>query len=471
MVVVAGLHLLQTAFYGAYKKPRELNWIVGVAMLGLILAFALTGYLLPWDQTGYWATKVATSIAGTSPVIGEQLQAAIQGGNEYGNLTLTRFYALHVLVLPAALITLTVVHIYLFRRHQQTPHARLSQRELEERVQPFWPNQMIKDVIAMAATFAALIGINVATGGAGLDAPADPASNFDARPEWYFRPLFQLLKYFEGPMETVVALGLPVVVGGVLIAMPFLDRGPDRAARKRIAFLAVLLAGFVATGALTAISMLEDSGDEQIQKRLAEAEEQAARARELARTRGVPAAGGYAVLAAGGGEAALALWNAECATCHQGSDRASPEIGPGYNSREWIRAFLLDPAGDRFFGRTGIDKMKPVELEGADLDAIVELVYAQTGAPDARAELVARGQELFDDGDCSNCHEIDGKTDGIGPNLADRGSPAWLADFIALPEKATHFGDLNEMPAFYDKLGPEERRALAELIGGWRDAP
>ena len=106
MVIVAGLHLLQTAVWGAYKKPRELNWIIGVMMLGLILAFALTGYLLPWDQKGYWATKVATGIAGTTPLAGEALQQVIQGGNEYGNLTLTRFFAIHVFILPALILGL-----------------------------------------------------------------------------------------------------------------------------------------------------------------------------------------------------------------------------------------------------------------------------------------------------------------------------------------------------------------------------
>src|SRR4029079_11345735 len=79
MVIVAGLHLLQTAVWGAYKKPREINWLIGVVMLALLLAFALTGYLLPWDQTGFWATKVATGIAGSSPGIGDQLQQVVQG--------------------------------------------------------------------------------------------------------------------------------------------------------------------------------------------------------------------------------------------------------------------------------------------------------------------------------------------------------------------------------------------------------
>src|SRR5262249_8706303 len=85
MVVVVGLHLAQVVLYGAYKAPRELNWTVGLGLLGLVLGFALTGYLLPWDQKGYWATQVATSIMGTTPLVGPALQKLIQGGAAYGN--------------------------------------------------------------------------------------------------------------------------------------------------------------------------------------------------------------------------------------------------------------------------------------------------------------------------------------------------------------------------------------------------
>src|SRR5690606_32575910 len=99
MVVVVVLHLLQVVWSGAYRKPREVNWWTGLVMGAIVLAFALTGYLLPWDQKGYWATQVATGIMGSVPG-GEPLQQFVQGGPEYGNLTLTRFFALHVFVLP-----------------------------------------------------------------------------------------------------------------------------------------------------------------------------------------------------------------------------------------------------------------------------------------------------------------------------------------------------------------------------------
>src|SRR5687768_11308407 len=121
MIVVLGMHLLQVALYGAYKRPREVNWWFGLALLGLVQALALTGYLLPWDQKGYWATRVATNIAGTIPVVGDAQQKLLQGGSEYGSLTLTRFYALHVFVLPAGVALLAVIHVALFRKHGVTP--------------------------------------------------------------------------------------------------------------------------------------------------------------------------------------------------------------------------------------------------------------------------------------------------------------------------------------------------------------
>jgi ubiquinol-cytochrome c reductase cytochrome b subunit len=91
-------HMLQVLIYGAYKKPRELNWLSGLFLVTLVFGFALTGYLLPWDQKGYWATQVATTLIGSIPLCGSLLQQLLQGGPTYGNLTLTHFYALHVFV-------------------------------------------------------------------------------------------------------------------------------------------------------------------------------------------------------------------------------------------------------------------------------------------------------------------------------------------------------------------------------------
>jgi ubiquinol-cytochrome c reductase cytochrome b subunit len=465
LIILAGLHMLQTAVYGAYKKPRELNWIVGVLMMALIMAFALTGYLLPWDQTGYWATKVATGIAGTTPVVGREVQHFLQGGNEYGNLTLTRFYAIHVFILPALMITLVAVHLYLFRRHGVTPSWKSSPEQLERKTERFWPAQMFRDVVAMAVVFAVLVGVNVYTLGAPLDAPADPSSSFDARPEWYLRAPFQILQYFSGTMEDIAALGTPVIVGGILIALPFLDRGPSRDPLKRLPYLGALGLVLGAAGALTAISLWQDAQDEGLKLRIAEAEEQAAEARRLAREHGVPPEGGVAVFTMAEHYRARQLWASHCASCHDGEDRSAPEISAGYNSRAWIADFMRDPGGDRFFGRTGHDGMSPVTLEGEAFDAVVELVYAQTGAEDADAELAERGLEVFNDTDCWHCHSIDGEEEGdMAPNLGGRGTVEMLTDFIGLPGHELWFGPDAEMPPFEESMAREDRRLLAEWI-------
>jgi ubiquinol-cytochrome c reductase cytochrome b subunit len=325
-------------------------------------------------------------------------------------------------------------------------------------------------MVAMAAVFAALVVINLYTGGVQLDAPADPSSNFDARPEWYFRPLFQALKYFTGSMEQVVALGLPVVIGGILLGLPFLDRGPGRAPGQRVKYLTVLGLLAVVMGGLMVVSFVEDKNDAGYQKGIAAAEERAREARTLALENGVPTAGGPAVYTTARFARARAIWREDCAGCHEGAQRKGPEIAAGYNSRPWIRAFLKDPSGKRFFGVTSINGMKPVAQDGVDLDALVELVYSQTGARDADPGKVARGKELFDGaGNCNGCHSIDGKTEeDAGPNLGGRGSLGVLSEFIARPDHPRWFGKNNEMPAFYDKYGPAERRELAEWIASLR---
>lgn len=116
MIVTIFLHSIRVFIYGAYKKPRELNWITGVLLLILVLAFGFTGYLLPWDQKAYWATKVGTSIMGNIPLVGEYMLKITRGGEELGALTLVRFYALHVMFLPLATACLLVGHFFMIRK-------------------------------------------------------------------------------------------------------------------------------------------------------------------------------------------------------------------------------------------------------------------------------------------------------------------------------------------------------------------
>ena len=127
MNVLLLLHLMQVIIDGAYKAPREINFWFGLGLLNLVLALSLTGYLLPWDQKGFWATRVATNILSIVPVVGPKLQRLVLGGTDYGHHTLTRFFALHAGVLPLLVCGLVALHIYLFRRHGTTaPQTSLS---------------------------------------------------------------------------------------------------------------------------------------------------------------------------------------------------------------------------------------------------------------------------------------------------------------------------------------------------------
>lgn len=116
MVVLAVLHMLRVIFYGAYKFPREMTWLTGVGLLLVVLGFGFTGYLLPWDQKAYWATTVGTRIAGVAPFIGDWILRIMRGGEELSAITLARFFGTHVWVLPAVLILLILVHLYLVIR-------------------------------------------------------------------------------------------------------------------------------------------------------------------------------------------------------------------------------------------------------------------------------------------------------------------------------------------------------------------
>ena len=218
MTVLLVLHLMQVVIDGAYKAPREVNFWFGLILLQLVLALSLTGYLLPWDQKGFWATKVATNILGIVPVVGRDLQKIIIGGTDYGHHTLTRFFALHAGILPGLLIALLVGHIYLFRRHGLTA--------AEPRRRPdaaFWPDQVLKDAVACLAVLAAVLFLMVrhrmfhTAGplGAELGAPADPSEPYSAaRPEWYFLFLFQFLKFFPAETEIWGAIIIPGVDHG-----------------------------------------------------------------------------------------------------------------------------------------------------------------------------------------------------------------------------------------------------------------
>jgi quinol-cytochrome oxidoreductase complex cytochrome b subunit/mono/diheme cytochrome c family protein len=266
MIVLLALHMLQVIVDGAYRAPREVNFWIGLVLLNLVLFLSLTGYLLPWDQKGYWATKVATSLMAVVPGIGTYLQRVVVGGPEYGHHTLTRFFALHAGLLPFLMMLFIAAHVYVFRRHglhYKQPRARADSY--------FWPDQVLRDAVACLGVLLVVLLLCLRFGfseggfhdvgklGADLAAPADPAEPYGAaRPEWYFLFLFQFLKlpYFAGHGEIYGAVVIPGVIMGLLFLMPISGRW------KVGHWFNVLLTVFLATGVilLTTMALVEDAG-------------------------------------------------------------------------------------------------------------------------------------------------------------------------------------------------------------------
>ena len=249
MMILMLLHVLQVVIDGAYKAPREVNFWFGLLLMLIVFGLGLTGYLLPWDQKGYWATKVATEIAGS---MGRELPEIAVGGADYGTQTLTRFFAIHAGLLPATLIGLLVVHLALFRRHGIT--AKLNGRREGFR-QDFWPDQVLKDAVACLAVLLVIVFL-AWQARAELGAPADAAENYAAaRPEWYFLFLFQFLKYFPGEYGKLLgAVILPGLLVGFMFLMPFVGRSRT-GHRINIAFIALVMIG---SGLLTLLALDED---------------------------------------------------------------------------------------------------------------------------------------------------------------------------------------------------------------------
>ena len=228
MVILVVLHMLRTYFYYTYKRPREINWLTGVFLLFVTLSFGFTGYLLPWDQKGYWATKVGTEIAGSVPWVGVWLMHLMRGGENLGQATLTRFYATHIMLLPAVIMVLIATHVFQLRFHGMAAPLTERAKKLSKKFVPFFPHWVLKDAILGLALLALLAYLSWAYR-AGLEFPADPASsNFVPRPEWYFLFYFQLLKYFPGSLEAVAVVLIPLFIFGSLLLLPFIDTSEER---------------------------------------------------------------------------------------------------------------------------------------------------------------------------------------------------------------------------------------------------
>ncbi len=249
MVVLVGLHMLRVFIWGAYKKPRELTWLIGVVLLLLTIGLSFTGAALPWDERGYWAAEVGTSIAGTVPFIGNGLKFLLIGGKAMGQLTLSRFFILHTAILPGIALIIITVHLIAFRKFGSVGPWTEKKRLIKG---DFWPDQVVKDVIVVSLLFLILVTL-AAYSPPPFMGPADPLdTTFTPKPEWNFLFLYQALKFFPGALEVIGTVGIPTLIILLFISLPFFDRKPVRNPLKRPAMMA---GGFVFVALLLTLTI------------------------------------------------------------------------------------------------------------------------------------------------------------------------------------------------------------------------
>jgi ubiquinol-cytochrome c reductase cytochrome b subunit len=233
MVVVLFLHLSQTFIYGSYKGRRELLWLSGCALFGMVLAMAFTGYLLPWDQRAYFATAVGTNAVSEVPWIGETIRRLMRGGTEMGTLTISRFFVAHVFLIPACIFALVASHIFLFRKAGAAGPVNEDPYHPKQEAELFYPRQVLMD-LSLTALLIVGLGLLCFFVPMQLGPPANPAdAQYIPRPEWYYLPVFQWLKYWHGSAAIIGVLVIPTLLVLAVIALPFLDRGVERRPWKR----------------------------------------------------------------------------------------------------------------------------------------------------------------------------------------------------------------------------------------------
>jgi ubiquinol-cytochrome c reductase cytochrome b subunit len=468
LVVLIIAHMLQVVSSGAHRAPREVNWWLGMGLAAMVLGFAMTGFPLSWEQRGYWASRVETGIIGTMPVMGPMAQRLALGGTTYGALTLTRFYTLHVIVLPALFAALMGAHLGLVRKHGlkgSTP----SSDTTEDR---WWPSQAARDAVA-AFAMVALVAWVARTKGLHMDAPADAQSRYPARPEWYFSPLSQLLHHFQGPMQIVGTAVIPGALGGYLAALPFVD-GPSRKGVARIAGLLPLALFGMGAVFLGWEMKHHDSNDRDFRKATWEAHVQARRSVELA-ARGVPPEGPLEMMHNDPDVRPRALFAQQCGSCHAVQGVSTQRKGPtldGFGSRAWAQAFIVWPDHPQLMGTTEIHDMPAQRRYNDDqLRALSEWLYSQgveRGDAPANAELVAQAIPLVRER-CNMCHLgslTPSDTEGVtrdAPSLDGWGSREWIYEQMVNPQRIEQYSSRNHMPRFRDKLGDRELRMIVDF--------
>jgi ubiquinol-cytochrome c reductase cytochrome b subunit len=491
LIVLAAVQIAHGALTAIHRKPREIAWWLTLLVLALTMGEAITGGLLPWDQRGWWARVVEGNIVGLTPGLGAWIEAMILGGPELGAGGLARGYTAHVAVLPL-LLGLTL-----------WARARLVQRHgWSEPVRGERPRQVGQALLTAAAVaggvVVALFGLAALAGRAPLDAPADPMSDYPARPEWFLLTLFEMRKLFHGIGE-LPGTTLPVALAAAYLALlPWIDR-PPRSRSAALVPVAVIFAGAVALGGA---AWRKDAHDATYRKQRAKADALATAAAHLAMD-GVPPEGALAMIQRDPELRGAALFERHCASCHVLGDLGDPQKATaakldGWGTVSWIRAMIHDPDAPQFFGRgpyalqmpsvdvrpkdkQGGEPWTPMLKTDAEKQAVAAVLAAEgdePGDPPRDVDSAARavGEKIMKER-CSACHLWKGDGDdegsGLAPDLTHYGSFAWTQAQVANPSSTTTYRekalgeDLKKhMPRFDKDLSPSD----VELVARWTRA-
>jgi ubiquinol-cytochrome c reductase cytochrome b subunit len=267
MVLLVAMHAAQVFLVGAFKYPREVNWLSGTLLLVFTFGMAFTGQLLRWNQDAYWAVVVGAAQAARAPLIGDWLTGILFAGQTVGGATLTRFYATHVFMIPAVIFALIGLHLYLVIRHgvsePPVPGVVVDKRTYRRRYDelmhkigvPFWPDAGWKDVVFALAVGSIVLVLSIVFGPPELGQKADPTVvQAYPRPDWYFLWYFALLALIPGGTEDVFIIGFPLLIGLLFLLLPFLAPTGERSPRRRpwavgiVAFFSVSVAALVTLG-------------------------------------------------------------------------------------------------------------------------------------------------------------------------------------------------------------------------------
>ncbi|WP_348268743.1 cytochrome b N-terminal domain-containing protein [Edaphobacter paludis] len=373
IIILLLLHIGQTILYGSYKGRRELLWLSGCILLALMLGMAFTGYLLPWDEKAYFATAVGTNLVAEVPFIGPILQKLLRGGDQMGTLTLSRFYVLHVFVLPAMIIGFVAAHVFFFRKAGAAGPIREDPIKPKLPAVPFYPRQVFMDAV-FAVVLIGILAIIAKAIPMSLGPAANPAdTHFLPRPEWYYRPAFQWLKYLSGHWSLMGGIFLPALLALIFAGAPFLDRRLERRPRRRPISVGAFVIFLLAYISLGIASYRDDYRDPGMAVQMHKQDEDAKAFMQKPFVPEAAAGSPVAALAAADPKVlkGLAIFQAQsCNSCHGeggiGTAAAGPLTGVGlkYTDAQLI-ALIHAPNSSMTNGG-----MTPVTLKAEDLEAL-----------------------------------------------------------------------------------------------------